>query len=120
MRYITIPSPIGLKKPNSDEPLPGKDGGPAPSIPFDAFIFNHFLTRPGFAVGYKGAKAVEHIEDVILPAKAGDVVSVDEEVWKKLADEIENRLTIEPAWIHRQYIPFMEAVLRAPDKKPKE
>jgi hypothetical protein len=109
MRWITIPEPIDFIHPETDE-VAGKA------------TFAQYIR--GLRADARIFQGLGHLEAYELSsslsrAKAGDVVPVEEDSWRALAEVAKAPKTLAPAFV---YAPdahrFVKAVTEAPSKKP--
>ncbi len=111
MRYLTVPAPIAMMDPNTDQPM-GHD------VPFSSAIRGLF-TDARITQQMDVFTAID-LRKALLRASEGDVVELSDEEWNALAS-IARRPALNPAFVYSAEA-FFRAICDAPasDPRPKE
>ena len=120
-KYISIPDPVSLKQPNSDDPVP-----PGKPITFLEFVRAGLFNDPRWISNYNALCSRAAVDEAIRDAEAGIAILAEED-WKILDAVVQNpkKLDGQPGYdgfhplLFSQFLPFLRAVKEASDSAPK-
>ena len=117
MKYIQVKPAIQIIL--NGQPWVDAEGTEMPPWSMSRYLENIVLPDQAMGIGHKAIKACQTIGDLFEQANEGDWVPVETEHWDRLRQAVE---TPKGSGVHstvlRQLLPFMDAVLEAPDKLP--
>lgn len=126
MRYVTIPEqPILLIHPETGKPIKIEDPDNAGKLideepwTFWMYIRRNIVNDPDrFGEGYEGLVSVMQIKEKFENAETGDVVEIEDSVWKKICEVIDKP---SKKWnvplIAMLLLPYMDAFKKAATSK---
>lgn len=119
IRYITVPPPVTLIDPVTNEPLKNAAGELEKPISFDTIIIR-LMAHTLWSETYANTKAQHEVMQA-LKAQSGGVISLGDEDWQKLKQAAESPrfLAFNPVIIY-QLLPLLTAIMDAPTTDPRQ
>lgn len=112
MKHIVIPETITLFSRNGERVMSvdeNKNRKPYDPVVFGPFLFDQVCASSHVGRGGEAARRVRKLEKLLLDAKPGDVVAIEDTDYKVI-----ERVIAEVEWPHAalssQFLPFIEAI----------
>ena len=112
-RYITVPDAITMTD------FDGNAIAGAPPKTFARWLAEAPCNSPAVHTNIQSLQQTLALLDAANAANVGFVIAVDDDYWAKLTDAVNWAITsVYSPYISRQLMPFMQAILNAPNTKP--
>ena len=112
MKHIVVPADIILHARNGERVMAvdeNKNRKPYDPIVFGVFLFDAVCNSPHLGKGSEAARRVRKLEKLLLEAKYGDIIAIEDADYKVVEQVITEIAWPYPA-LSGQFLPFIEAI----------